>query len=345
MPRRFLNQLGEREKVKDVFILGDKQLRQNRNGNLYMQMRLSDKTGSCSAMMWNAGEHEGRDVANGDYVTVEGISQFYNGAIQIIVNSIEPAEPGNVQEEDFVRFDTERIQQLTQTLADNLSAMKNPHLRRLAEAFLADEAFMKKFTRAPAGIKNHHAYHGGLLDHVVQLMRLAKIVAAEYDEIDDDLLLMGAFLHDSGKIDEMTYERDLGYSDEGQLIGHLVMGVTQVDRKVTELASQGVEIPEELALRLKHMIVSHHGRYEFGSPKVPMTLEAIALHYLDDLDAKVHNFRQLMEEDANDQSPWTPYHANLGRKLYKGNGINGVTDDSESNASRSDAAASDQGDE
>ena len=130
---------------------------------------------------------------------------------------------------------------------------------------------------------------------------------------------MGAFLHDSGKIDELTYERDLGYSDEGQLIGHLVMGAMLVEKKVDELNAAGGEpFPVELALRLKHMILSHHGKYEFGSPKVPMTLEAIALHYLDDLDAKVQNFRQLMSEDANADSPWTIYHPNLGRKLFKG---------------------------
>ncbi len=320
MPRRYLNELGEREKIKDVFILGDKQLRQNRNGDLYMQMRLSDRSGSCNAMLWNADEHVAHDVSNGDYVEIEGMSQFYNGAIQIIVKRIEPAELGSINEEEFVLVDEEQVGLLTAELTGMLLEMRNVHLRNLARAFLDDGEFMARFSRAPAAVKNHHAYHGGLLAHVVQLMRLCRKVAAEYDELDDDLLLMGAFLHDVGKIDELTYERDLGYSDEGQLIGHLVIGVSILERRVEALRAAGEEFPTELALLLKHMIVSHHGKYEFGSPKVPMTLEAIALHYLDDLDAKIQNFRQLMQEDANVTSPWTPYHANLGRKLYKGNG-------------------------
>jgi len=134
-----------------------------------------------------------------------------------------------------------------------------------------------------------------------------------------DLLLMGAFLHDLGKIDELSYDRDFSYTDVGQLIGHLVMAVSMLERKVAEAEKlSGEPISEELVLRLKHMIVSHHGHYEFGSPKLPMTLEAIALHHLDDLDAKVHSFEKLMADDPNAGSPWTTYHPNLGRKLYKG---------------------------
>jgi 3'-5' exoribonuclease len=150
-------------------------------------------------------------------------------------------------------------------------------------------------------------------------MELTLLVAPRYPEIDPDLLLMGAFLHDVGKIRELTYERDLGYSDEGQLIGHLVMGVEILDEKVQEAEKlSGEAFPEELLLRLKHMVVSHHGEYEFGSPKLPMTLEAIALHYLDNLDSKIHSIGQLMNEDANEASPWTPYQAPLSRKLFKG---------------------------
>jgi len=319
MPRRFLNELNEREKIHQVFILGDKQLRENKNGNLYLQMRLSDRSGACNAMMWNASEHDARDVKNGDFVMIKGMSQFYNSSLQIIVDSIEQAEPGSVDEEDFVHIDKELSAKTVAELSEALLGMKNEHLRELARCFLEDADFMKKFTLAPAAIKNHHAFHGGLLAHVNQLVRLAKKVAADYDELNDDLLMMGAFLHDVGKIDELTYERDLGYSDEGQMIGHLVMGVSILERQVDKLNEQRDEVfPINLALQLKHMIVSHHGKYEFGSPKVPMTLEAIALHYLDDLDAKIQNFRTLMKEDANTGSPWTPYHPNLGRKLYKG---------------------------
>lgn len=320
MPRKFLTEIGERERVKDIFVLGDKQLRQNRNGNLYLAMRLSDRSGSCNAMLWNADEKAGNTIKNGDYVNVEGLSQIYNGSLQIIVDSIEPAEPGSVNEEDFVHVDKAEIEGLVKQLTDSLQAMKNEDLKKLANSFLEDGDFMRKFRMAPAAIKNHHAYRGGLLAHVVQLMRLAKTVAEDYDNVDDDLLVMGAFLHDVGKIDELTYQRDLGYSDEGQLIGHLVMGVSILEQQVAKLNApvDNYVFPNELALRLKHMIISHHGRYEYGSPKLPMTLEAIALHHLDDLDAKLRNFQQLIDDDANPDSAWTIYHPNLQRKIYKG---------------------------
>jgi 3'-5' exoribonuclease len=191
----------------------------------------------------------------------------------------------------------------------------------LAECFLVDDQFMAKFSRAPAGVKNHHAYVGGLLHHVVNLMEVVIRVACCYPAIDADLLLMGAFVHDLGKIDELCYDRGFSYSDEGQLIGHLVMGVALLEAKVAEAERfTGEPVPAETVLRLKHMIVSHHGQYEFGSPKLPMTLEAVALHHLDNLDAKVHSFQQQMRDDPNVESPWTSFNHNLGRKLFKGTG-------------------------
>jgi 3'-5' exoribonuclease len=182
-----------------------------------------------------------------------------------------------------------------------------------------DDEFMRKFTRAPAGVKNHHAYVGGLLDHVVSLMDLVQRVAGLYPEINSDLLLMGTFLHDVGKVDELVFERELAYSDEGQLIGHVVMAVGMLERKLREAERlSGEPVPEETALRLKHMIVSHHGEYEFGSPRLPMTLEALVLHYLDNLDAKIHCFRQLMRDDPNVESHWTTFNQPLNRRLFKG---------------------------
>ena len=170
-------------------------------------------------------------------------------------------------------------------------------------------------------MKKHHAYRGGLIEHVVSLMELALSVAPHYKDLDRDLLLMGAFLHDMGKIDELTYERDLAYSDPGQLLGHVILAVTMLDDKIRQVERfSGEPFPEELALRLKHMIVSHHGQYEFGSPKLPMTLEAVALHFLDNLDAKMHSIGQLVREDANTDSNWTPFQSDFQRKFFKGGG-------------------------
>jgi 3'-5' exoribonuclease len=318
-PRRFLKEFGENESVNQVFLLGDKQLRQNRNGNLYLQMRLSDRTGAVTGMLWNASNDTAADVHNGDYVHVDGTTQNFNGSIQVIAKKIKPAEQGAYSEEDFVHISAAELARRRSRLSELLHNCENPHLRKLAECFLTDDAFLDRLGRAPAAVKNHHAYHGGLLEHVVQLMELARTVGELYPQIDTDLLVFGAFLHDLGKIEELGYERDLAYTDEGQLIGHLVMGVRIVEDKIEQVTQMGDEpFPEELALRLKHMIVSHHGKLEFGSPKVPMTLEAIALHYIDDLDAKIHCMHQEIVEDLNIDSHWTPFNPGLGRKLFKG---------------------------
>jgi 3'-5' exoribonuclease len=318
MSRRFITELGERETLDQTFLAADKQLRANRQGNLYLQVRLSDRTGSLTAMLWNAQEHVYGSFENGDYVRVVGTTQFYNNAMQMIMNRIERANPRDIDESEFITLSTADVDQLAAQLADMLRSMSNPHLLTLAECFLIDESFMSKFTAAPAGVKNHHAYRGGLLEHVVSLMRVTRAVAPLYRDLDDDLLSMGAFLHDVGKIEELSYERDLGYTDEGQLIGHLVMGVSLLEDKIRAAEKLSREsFPPELAMRLKHMIVSHHGEYEFGSPKLPMTLEAIALHYLDNLDAKIHSVSQLIETDSNADSNWTPFQSMLGRKLFK----------------------------
>jgi 3'-5' exoribonuclease len=319
MPRRFIADLVERENVDQIFLAAEKQLRTNRNGNHYLQIRLSDRTGCVTGMMWNGGDAAYGTFDNGDYLRVQATAQIYNGALQLIVNKLEKAPLSKIDESDFITLGPAQVDALAARMAQMLRGVANSHLRNLAECFLIDEAFMRKFTRAPAGVKNHHAYHGGLLEHVVSLMELAAVVAPRYPSIDPELLLFGAFLHDMGKIDELTYEPDLAYSDEGQLLGHVILAISMLDEKLKQAESLGQEeFPPELAMRLKHMIVSHHGEYEFGSPKLPMTLEAIALHYLDNLDAKIHTLGQLMREDANTDSNWTPFQPSLNRKIFKG---------------------------
>jgi len=317
--RRYVNQLSERENIDQVFLVADKQLRANRNGNLYLQLRLTDKTGSLTGMLWNASDNIFNSVETGNYLRVAGTTQIYNGQLQMIVTRIEPTDPRQIDEQDFVTVSTEEMDRLGQRLAEMLRGVRNVHLRNLAECFLADEQFMGKFTTAPAGIKNHHAYRGGLLAHVVSLMEVCRVVAPLYPDLDSDLLLLGAFLHDAGKIDELTYDRELGYSDEGQLIGHVVMIISTVEDKVAESERLSQEkFPAELLLRLKHLIISHHGEYEFGSPKLPMTLEAIALHLLDNLDAKLYSVAQILKEDVGSDSNWTSFNQSLGRKFFKG---------------------------
>jgi 3'-5' exoribonuclease len=319
MTRRYVSQLANGDSVDDAFLVADKQLRANRQGNLYLNLELRDKTGSVGARLWNASESLARLFEPGDFLHVRGKTQVFQGSLQIILNHLEVVDPSQIEAEDFLPQSTQNIGKLMARLKEVLLAMNNPHLRALVECFLIDDAFVRKFTMAPAGVKNHHAYQGGLIEHVVNLLNVADRISEFYPELDRDLLLSGIFLHDIGKVDELSYERAFGYTDEGQLVGHLVMGVEMLAEKAgrcTELT--GETFPPELLLRLKHMIVSHHGSFEFGSPKLPMTLEAVALHYLDNLDAKLHTFGREIRDDPSRESSWTPFQQSLGRRLFKG---------------------------
>lgn len=316
--RRFISQLGEREAVDEVYLASEKQMRANRQGNLYLQLRLTDRTGSVTGMLWNANDKLFESFQTGNYLRVKGTTQFYNGALQMIVNRIETVSSDQVDETDFVVLARADLERLNGRLSERLRGMQNPALLNLAECYLMDESFMAKMSRAPAGIKNHHAYQGGLLDHTVAVMELAHLIAPQYPMMDADVLLMGAFLHDVSKIDELSYDNEMAYTDEGQLLGHLVMGVSLLDEKIAEAERlSGEKFPQALALRLKHLIVSHHGQYDHGAVKLPMTLEAITLHLIDNIDSKIHSAYQSMQMDPNPTGTWTNYQPSIGRKLFK----------------------------
>lgn len=320
MSRRYVNQLTHGDSIDEVFLVADKQLRANRQGNLYLQLELRDKSGTIGARLWNATEDLARSFEPGDYLRVRGKTQVFQGSLQIILTHIDSIDGSRVEPEEFLPQSTQNVGKLMDRLREVVRTVRHPHLRALVECFLIDDEFLRKFTQAPAGIKNHHAYQGGLVEHVVTLLNLADRVTPLYPEVDRDLLMAGIFLHDIGKVEELSYDRSFGYTDEGQLVGHLVMGVEMLGEKVRHCSElMGEPFPAELLLRLKHMIVSHHGTLEFGSPKVPMTLEAMALHLLDNLDAKIHAYSREIRDDPSRESSWTPYHQSLGRRLFKGN--------------------------
>ncbi|QDT01205.1 3'-5' exoribonuclease YhaM family protein [Adhaeretor mobilis] len=319
MERQFVSQLGHNSPVQQVFLASDKQLRPNRNGNLYLQVELSDRSGMVQARQWNASEEDYKAFENGDYVYVDGATQLFQGNVQLIATRIRRAREDEVDEADYMTLESTTINEMRTRFVEIMRGIKSAPVARLAAAFLDDEAFMDKFCRAPAGMKNHHAYQGGLLDHVLSLAELSLLVAPRYPNLDGDKLLLGVFLHDAAKVDELTYERDIAYSDEGQLLGHMAMALTMVDQKAAEAVKKdGMPLPDKLLVEIKHMIISHHGKYEYGSAKLPMTLEAVALHHLDNLDAKMASFTQLMKDCPNVDSPWTQYFSQIGRKLYKG---------------------------
>ncbi len=319
MTRTYVNQLANGDNVDDVFLIADKQLRANRQGNLYLHLDLRDKTGAVGARLWNVSENLARKFEPGNYLHAKGKVQVFQGALQIILANIDNIDSSEVEPAEFMPEGVRDAGKLFNRLREVLRGIGNPHLRTLTEVFLMDDEFVRKFMSAPAGIKNHHAYHGGLLEHVVTMLNVAHRIMDLYPEVDRDLLLSGIFLHDLGKIDELSYDRNFGYTDEGQLIGHLVMGVALLREKLGKVATlTGEPFPTELRLRLEHMIVSHHGTHEFGSAKLPMTPEAIALNCLDNLDAKIHLFTREIRDDPTRESSWTPFQASLGRKLYKG---------------------------
>ena len=319
MPRRYVNELKDGEAVEEVYLLAEKQLRANRNAQLYLLAGLRDKTGLISGLMWNVTEESVGHVHAGNFVRVKGKVQLHQGSLQIIVTHIQPVPAEGLDPVEFHPQAGADVEKLLLQMTEILSTVANPHLRALIDRFLADEELIESLARSPAGVKTHHAYHGGLLEHVVNILETARRIRDLYPKVDFDLLLTGIFLHDLGKIREMSNQTTFTYTDEGQLLGHLIIAVEMLDEKIAEVRRVTDQpFPAELALRLKHMIVSHHGSYEFGSPKLPMTPEAIALHHLDNLDAKVHEFARSIEDDPNSDSSWTPYSPRLERKLFKG---------------------------
>jgi 3'-5' exoribonuclease len=309
--------LADGQQLEQSFRAADKQLRVNRQGGKYILLRLADRTGVIAGMLWNADEKIFDAFDRGDYVFCRGRTQIHNGALQVIVTQIERMDPSEVDAAEFDRFDAVESDRLHGRLSELLGQINNVHLRQLGETYLADQELIRRFKEAAAAVTNHHAYPGGLLRHTIDLMELSLLVAPRYEQIDDELLMFGAFLHDLGKIEELASSGEISYTDRGQMVGHIVIGVQMLGEKIASLEASGVPFPPELRLHLEHLIVSHHGQIEFGSPKLPVTLEAVALHHLDNLDAKLSSYTSVIEADVAGDGNWTNYNPSIGRKLWK----------------------------
>jgi len=271
-------------------------------------------------LLWNVSEQAVGHFEPGQYVRARGKVQQFQGNLQIILSQLNSADAKQIDPDDYRQHTGVGIENLLERVKAILLAIKTPHLRTLMEVFLDDPEIIDGLTQAPAGIRMHHAHHGGLLEHINNVLQSANRLVDLYPQIDFDLLHVGIFLHDLGKIRELSYDATFNYTDEGQLIGHMVIAVEMVSQKIRLVEDRmQQEFPQEAALRIKHMILSHHGSYEYGSCKLPMTPEAIALHHLDTLDAKVNEFSTLIAGDPNSNSSWTPFHPTLQRKLFKGN--------------------------
>ena len=319
MPRRLIAELPPQTQFDQTFLATHKQLRPNRNGQLYLQVELADKSGTITGRLWNASDEDFAAFEDGDYVRVEGHTQLYSGSLQVIITAIGRADPRTIDESEFQVLSNNDLVRLEAELATILGSIRSTPLKALADEILADAPLVAALRRTPAGVKHHHAYAGGLLDHVVNLLRLADRVAPLYPELDRDLLLVGVLVHDIGKVRELESLQGFSYTDEGQLLGHVLLGLEMIDAKIRAIeARTGRPFDPEAAVRVKHMIASHHGQYEFGAPKLPMTLEAVALHHLDHLDAKMAGTIQLLRNEATAEDGWTQYQQSQGRKFYRG---------------------------
>lgn len=318
MPRKYVNEYKDGDSVDEVFLLAEKTLRANRNANLYLLAVLRDKTGTIAGLQWNVTEQGTAQINAGDFVRVKGKVQIFQGGLQMIVTNLKPVPPAEVDPAEFRPQPSGDTPQRLARLRELLGTLTNPHLAALVEAFWADEAFLAAFAQAPAGVKAHHAYNGGLVEHVLNILETANRTIDLYPSLDRDVFFTGIFLHDLGKVREMAYDTSFVYTDEGQLLGHLLIGCEMLSEKLPEVERRtGQPFPLHLAWHLKHLILSHHGTLEYGAAKLPMTPEAVALHHLDALDAKVHEFARAIGEDPNAESNWTPFSPRLQRKLYK----------------------------
>ncbi len=300
--------------VDGTFAVEEKQLRTAKSGKPFLNLKLRDKTGSVTARVWENAAKADQAIAGYRVLRVRGRSELFNGELQIHIDQAEPVPANEVNPFDFLPVCPKDPRVLRQDLKVLLQKVQKDPYRNLVRAFFSDKKLMKAFCEAPAAKNFHHAYLGGLLEHTVGVMKLSDLIATQYPSLDKETLLMGAFLHDIGKIHEFTYEFVIDYSDVGRLVGHMVLGVEILNAKIAACK----DFPEETALLLKHLILSHHGQPEFGAVQSPMTREAIALHLADDLDAKMNNLDELLAKSTGPDSLWTAYQSLYGRYFYKG---------------------------
>jgi 3'-5' exoribonuclease len=299
--------------VDEVFLVREKQLAHKRDGTPYLVLTLVDRTGNIKAVVWDNAQDINSDFFVGDYVRIRGSASNYRDTLQVTVRHLERCEDDSVAIEDFLPRSSRDPNDMMERLIAICRLIDNTYLKRLLDTFFKDESFVDAFKKAPAAKNMHHAYLGGLLEHTLSLVLLIQKIAGHYEGIDHDLLMTGAVLHDVGKIHEFYYESYIDYSDAGRLLSHIVIGLEMLEKRIAAIEN----FPKELALLLKHMIVSHHGTRDFGSPEPPKTLEAVILNYLDELDSKINGIRGFMASE-DPESPWTSYHRVLERFFYKG---------------------------
>ncbi len=312
MKPAYIADLEADQTITSFFLVCEKEIRATREGKPFLRLELGDRTGTIEARMWDHFEDVAASIARDDFVKVQARVELYRSRTQLALDRLRRAELAEVDLADYFPHTTEDIEKLYVELRGHVTSVVNPWLQRLLASVVEDSEIAPKLKRAPAAMKMHHAYLGGLLEHMVSLCGLCRVVAARYPEVDVDLLLAGAVLHDLGKIRELTYERAIAYTTEGQLLGHIILELELVTKKMDAIEG----FPPALKTLVQHLLISHHGQYEFGSPKLPMFREAILLHYLDDLDSKMASIRSTFASDKN-EGEWTARTAALDRRLLR----------------------------
>lgn len=301
----------ENKVITSSFVVVSKQVKPKKTGEPYLALTLGDRSGQIEAKMWDNVAEAIDQFEQDDFIKVKGLLNKYKNRFQITIHKLRKLDEAEVDFSDYLPKTTHDIGELWKTLAGFVATFQNPHLKALVESFMSDPEIAEGYRNTPAAKSLHHAFIGGLLEHVVSLFRSCDLICQNYPQINRDLLLTGAFLHDIGKIHELTRNRSFSYTTRGQLLGHMIIELDMLHAKLEKLP----DFPDALKILVEHLIISHHGEYEFGSPKLPMFPEALMLHYLDDLDSKMQSMFSHFDREAESEDAWTSYNAALGRPL------------------------------
>ncbi|HET7853754.1 MAG TPA: HD domain-containing protein [Candidatus Methylomirabilis sp.] len=304
------------EPVTSFFQVRNPQRRLRKTGEPFLTLVLADGTGELPAVLWEDVEGVGEQIREGDLVKVQGMVGSYQGELQLTIQRLRVARDGEAALADFLPTTEADVTWMLAFLHETIHGFTNEPLKRLLTRIFEDEGFRGAFAAAPAAKELHHAYLGGLLEHTVSVVKLCDAIAAHYGgTVDRDLLLASAILHDVGKIYELTWERGFDYSDAGRLLGHITQGVLFVEEQIEQIP----EFPPGLRMELLHNILSHHGEYEWGSPRRPKTVEAMILHAVENLDGKINLFLKLATHHPDPyREGWTVFHRSFERPLFFG---------------------------
>jgi len=298
--------------IEESYVVRSKDVRQRRGGGPFLAGTLGDKTGEVAALVWENVEQLGKLLDVGAVVTVKGQVQRYNNRLQVVIRRAVKVPVDRIDETLYVRSSSVDVDILWQRLTTLIEEVENKHLRQLLFRVISEPEVADLFRIAPAARGMHHAFRSGLLEHTVSMATMGRQLAKHYS-VHSDLVVTGCVLHDLGKIWELDISSSIEYTDEGRLLGHLTMEVLYVDRLINEMEA----FPDELRRQLLHILLAHHGRYEYGSPRRPKTPEALLVHMADNLDSKMAGMLEAINADGDSEAAWSPYSKILDRFIYR----------------------------